>query len=209
VAVCLLCGGGAAAIASLTASTDKTQAPPTPAIARPRAEVQAIPPAAAASFAVLRRPRRTADRFAPLSAGAGPTGSNPALARSVLEPIHGLSAGRVSVVPGNGTICLRIPLVGQAGSAWDCVPTAVAARGDLVASYSSAVDPARPALIYGLAPDGVRRVSITGADGSVHVITVHSNVYEAQLTGPQVLAMTLASGRVARYRIPGPASSQR
>ena len=94
-------------------------------------EVRAVPPAEAASFAILRRPLRSTDAVAAVHAGSGPVGANPALARTLSEPNGGLSAGAVSVVPANGWVCLRVPFA-KGGAQWWCQTLALAQRGKLV-----------------------------------------------------------------------------
>ena len=94
-------------------------------------EIQSVPVAQAAAFAILRRPLRASDAFAVIRPGAGPLGANPALARTVREATGGLSAGIVSVVPANGALCLRVPFTHDGGAQWFCQPLAAAREGKL------------------------------------------------------------------------------
>jgi hypothetical protein len=193
----------AGALATLTSSSG---APPQPErgqpLPAPRPEIHAVPAAEAALFAVLRSPRTAADAFAPLHAGSGPLGADPALARGVRERRGGLSAGLVSVIPANGAVCLRIPAA-DAVAQWWCQPTAAAARGELLA----AVRPggrlrASNQLIVGLVPDGVRSVQITTASGERRVVAVVRNVYDTQIYAPQRVSITLPGRGTVRYLAP-------
>jgi hypothetical protein len=195
----------AAAVARLTAGAGApgTGAPVVqtiPKIAVPK--IAAVPASDAARFAILRAPRAAADAIAPLHAGSGPFGANPALARAVREPRGGLSFGLVSVVPARGAVCLRVP-VGRLVAQWWCQPTAAALRGGLL----GAVRPAGPLrassqLIVGLVPDGVRSVTVTAAHGVRRVLAVRRNVYDAQIFAPETVTIELPAGRTVRYTAP-------
>jgi hypothetical protein len=198
-AVLVLSAALAAGLARLGARP-ATQAGPAAARAVP--EVGAVPASEAARFAILRSAHGAGDAFAPLRAGSGPLGANPALARAVREPRGGLSSGLVSVVPARGAVCLRVP-VGGVLAQWWCQPTAAAARGELL----GAVRPAGPLrasnqLIVGLVPDGVHAVVITSAHGVSRVVRVRGNVYDAQIFAPQHVSIELPGGRTVRYAAP-------
>jgi hypothetical protein len=165
-------------------------------------EVRAVPPAEAASFAILRRPLRSTDAFAAVHAGSGPVGANPALARTLSEPKSGLSVGAVSVVPANGWVCLRVPLA-KGGAQWWCQTLALAQRGKLV----MALRPAGPLrageqLLVGLVPDGVRTVTVTAAGGVRRSVPVRSNVYDVQIYAPQSISIDLPGSGTRRYPAP-------
>jgi hypothetical protein len=165
-------------------------------------EVRAVPPAEAASFAILRRPLRSTDAFAAVHAGSGPVGANPALARTLSEPHSGLSAGAVSVVPANGWVCLRVPFA-KGGAQWWCQTLALAQRGKLV----MALRPAGPLrageqLLVGLVPDGIRTVTVAAAGGVRRSVPVRSNVYDAQIYAPQSISIDLPGSGTHRYPAP-------
>ena len=165
-------------------------------------EVRSVPAREAALFAVLRLPRSGADAFVPLRQGAGPLGANPALARTVLEPRRGLSAGVVSVVPAQGAVCMRVPY-GRVLAQWWCQSTALAARGLLL----SAVRPAgrlraSAQLIIGLVPDRVRTVLVTAAGGVRRAVAVRDNVYETQIYDPNRVVIKLPAGGTVSYAAP-------
>jgi hypothetical protein len=171
-------------------------------IARTLTEVRAVPPAEAASFAILRRPLRSTDAFAAVHPGSGPVGANPVLARTLSEPNRGLSVGAVSVVPANGWICLRVPFA-KGGAQWWCQTLALARRGKLV----MALRPAGPLrageqLLVGLVPDGVGTVIVTAAGGVRRSVPVRSNVYEAQIYAPQSISIDLPGAGIRRYAAP-------
>jgi hypothetical protein len=171
-------------------------------IALTLAEVRAVPPAEAASFAILRRPLRSTDAFVPVHAGSGPVGANPALARTLSEPKSGLSAGAVSVVPANGWVCLRVPFA-KGGAQWWCQTLTLARRGKLV----MALRPAGPLrageqLLVGLVPDGVRSVTVAAAGNVRRSLPVRSNVYDAQIYAPQSISIDLPGFGTRRYPAP-------
>jgi hypothetical protein len=198
VAALLISAALAAASSALLSGSAPTRVP----APSPVGEIQAVPPAAAVSFAILRRPPRPIDAFVVVRPGAGPLGANPALARTVREPAGGLSAGYVSVVPADGAVCLRVPVAAR-GAQWWCQTLALAREGRLIMAL-------RPAgklrtseqLLIGLVPDGVRSVTVT-ADGVRRSVPVRSNVYDAQIYDPQQVSIELP-GTGARRSYPAP-----
>ena len=166
-------------------------------------EIQSVPAAQAASFAILRRPLRVGDAFTMIHAGAGPLGANPALARTVHEATGGLSAGIVSVVPANGGLCLRVPFTDDGAAQWFCQPLAAARQGRLL----MALRPAGPLrageqLLVGLVPDGVRTVTVATAGGSPRTVPVRSGVFDVQLYAPRKVSIDLPGGGVRSYPAP-------
>ena len=166
-------------------------------------EIQSVPVAEAASFAILRRPLRPSDAFVVIRGGAGPLGANPALARTVHEATGGLSAGIVSVVPANGGLCLRVPFASDRGAQWFCQPLAAAREGKLM----MALRPAGPLrggeqLLVGLVPDGVSAVSVATAAGTTRTVPVRSGVYDVQLTAPRRVSIDLPGAGVRSYPAP-------
>jgi hypothetical protein len=176
-----------------------------------RPEIHAIPQGEAASFGILRRPRRPGDAFAPLQAGAGPLGANPSLARSVAVAGGPLAPRRVSVVPANGNVCLRLLFAGGFAY-WQCRTTEQAIRGALIVGLrpTGALHGGRPTapprissqFIVGLVPDGVSAVTITAAHGVTRTVAVHSNVYAAAIFAPKTIALMLPGQRARSYTAP-------
>jgi hypothetical protein len=171
----------------------------------PPATIAAVPAAEAAPFAVLRRARTVSDAFRELQPGLGPMAANPALARTVREPVGGLSAGFVSIVPARGGVCLRIPRVPYpaAGAVWWCQSTALARTGLLrVGLRAPGPRAAAPAvlgnqLLIGLVPDGVRSVTVTTATGVHRRVAVRSNLYDAQIYSPRRISFELAGATLS------------
>ena len=200
----VLVASAAAAIAATTLLSSSpgpaARAPGAPHAALP--ELRAVTAAQAASFAILRRPRTTADAFAQITPGAGPLGANPDLARAVAEPAGRFSRGSVSVVPANGAICLRVPGPSETAQWW-CQPMAAALRGRLLMALRPP-GPLRPSnqLLVGLAPDGVRSVTVAAAGGVRRTVAVHENVYDTQIFAPTTVTLTLPSGAVVRSPAP-------
>ena len=165
-------------------------------------EIQSVPVAEAASFAILRRPLRTSDAFEVIRAGAGPLGANPALARTVREATGGLSAGIVSIVPANGGLCLRVPFASQSGAQWFCQPLAAAREGKLMMALRPAGRlRAGEQLLVGLVPDGVRAVTVATAAG-IRTVPVRSGVYDVQLSSPRRVSIDLPGAGVRSYTAP-------
>ena len=135
-----------------------------------------VPADEAAHFAILRRPLRPSDRLLG-GAFANPrdlilrrTGINPGLARRVLT-----SQGSVWVIPGNGFIC-----VWNGGGGCGSLTGSIAGKN---LSWTSTGN-GRGTLIDGLVPDGVARVAILLANGTVDEVAVHDNVYAASTPSP-------------------------
>jgi hypothetical protein len=129
-----------------------------------------IDPGLKGSFAVLQAPQSgEAIRIAaavPAFAGPNPVGANPALARAATGPNGEL----MSVVPARGGICL----VSTADAG--CVPTAAAKAGYAVGIGATP----KGSVVAGLAPDGVRRVSVQLTGGETRSANVTDNVYSVQ-----------------------------
>ena len=198
----------AAGIGTLTSSSGPS--PATRSIA-PRPEIHAISQAEAASFGILRRPRRPGDAFAPLQAGAGPLGANPSLARSVAVAAGALAPRRLAVVPANGNVCLRL-LFASGLAYWQCRTTQQAIGGALIVGLrpTGALPGARPTApprissqyIVGLVPDGVSAVTITAAHGVTRTVAVHSNIYAATTFAPKTIAFKLPGHRASSHPAP-------
>ena len=168
-------------------------------------EITAVPSAEAATFAILRAPRTTADDFRSIQPGAGPLGANPSLARTALRPGRrdGLAPRLVSVVPADGAVCLRLLITSQE-SRWWCASEAAARRGALTV----ALLPAGPApvqrtrqFIVGLVPDGVRSVTIGSFGGGGHKVPVHRNVYAKEMFAPATISFELPGRGAVNARI--------
>lgn len=200
----------AAGVATLTAAPVTNSSSLSRAAATSLPEIRTIPPAESAAFSILRRARATTDSFTAIRSGAGPFGANPALARSVALPPVRLAPRLVSVVPANGSVCLRILLARDLAS-WQCQPVALAGRGSLrvvlgpVARMRAGARLAPPAAgdqyLLGLVPDGVPTVTVTAAHGLTRTIVVHSNVYATRVHAPKAIAFTLHGHRTVTYPV--------
>jgi hypothetical protein len=201
----------AAGVGTLISGSGPSTPPATRSIAATRPEIHAISPAESASFGILRRPRRPGDAFAALQAGAGPLGANPSLARSVAVSAGALAPRRLSVVPANGNVCLRM-LFSSGFVYWQCRTTQQAIGGALIVGLrpTGALHGARPTapprissqFIVGLVPDGVSTVTITAAHGVTRTVVVRSNVYAATIFAPKTIALMLPGHRATSYPAP-------
>jgi hypothetical protein len=52
-------------------------------------------------------------------------------------------------------------------------------------------------LLIGLVPDGVRRVTVSAADGATRVLAVRENVYDAQVSSPRRISFALGGASVS------------
>ena len=210
VVVLVASAGIAAGVATLTAGPVAGSSRSSPASAATLPEIRTVPAAESASFGILRRERAATDSFTAIRSGAGPFGANPALARSVALPSVRLAPRLVSVVPANGSVCLRILLARDLAS-WQCQPAALADRGSLRvvlgpvaprhAGARLAPSLAGDQFLLGLVPDGVPAVTISTAHGLTRTIVVHSNVYAAQVQAPKAIAFTLPGHRTVTYPV--------
>lgn len=88
-----------------------------------------------------------------------------------------------------------------------CVDRSMAERGRLMATLSLTTVPRRrvPTAVFGVVPDGVRRVVVRTDDGRRRVVVVSRNGYEATVTNPVSLSFVLGQGEDRhRYSIPTP-----
>jgi len=171
----LLAGAGGAAIAG-GGRPDPEPAPPRAgAVLASGADARDL-----ASFAILRRPQTEADQIPSQSpvALSGASGANLGLARRA----QGLSEGRAWVVPGLGTLCLIADWPERHSGGANCVPDSAAAAGQLAGSSGTASAPGIE-FIAGLAPDGVREVTLHLRGSAVTIVPVHENVYLIALAG--------------------------
>jgi hypothetical protein len=208
--VLVVSAGIAAGVATLTTGPVAGPSLASPPIAASLPEIRTIPSVESASFAILRRDRAATDAFTAIRSGAGPLGANPALARAVALPSVPLAPRLVSVVPANGSVCLRILLARDLAS-WQCQPAALADRGALrvvlgpVAAPRAGArvspSPAGEGFLLGLVPDGVPTVTITVAHGLTRTIVVHNNVYAVQVHAPKAIAFTLPGHRTVTYPV--------
>jgi hypothetical protein len=199
VAVVFTASAGIAALAAQLTAAGSPGETPAPVIVPLRAnvpEVAAMPAGEAAHLAILRRPARASDSFHAILAGAGPFGANASLARTAAIAPASLAPSRVSVVPANGGVCLRIleAAGAQRTASWHCAPTALAARGALIVTLLPAGAIPRAAgaqYVIGLVPDGVGDVTISTATGASRSVVVRDNVYTTQLRGPNRVTFTV------------------
>jgi hypothetical protein len=195
--------GGAATLLSRSSS------PPAPAAPQPAhsvvPEIHAVPASEASAFAILRQPQRAGDIFRQIRAGAGPLGADPKLARTALAPVAPsvIVPRLVSVVPARGAVCLRI-LETVSAAQWWCLPTAQAARGQLiVALLPPAPKPVAASTQYviGLVPDGVSNVTIRSVGGIGHKVTVRRNVYAGAVFEPDRITFKLPGRGTVSYAV--------
>jgi len=211
VAVLVVSAAAAAGVGTLISGSSPPAPPATRAIGASRPELRAISQAQSASFGILRRARRPGDSFTALHAGAGPLGSNPALARSVAVPAGALAPRLLSVVPANGNVCLRM-LFASGLAYWQCRTTQQAIGGALIvglrptgmlhAGHPIAPPRISSQFIVGLVPDGVSAVTIHAARGITRTVAVHANVYAATIFAPKTISLMLPGHRAASYPAP-------
>jgi hypothetical protein len=154
-----------------------------------------LPDGDARAWSVLTRP-------------AGPAESDPdamALLRSAQDDSRfGLNAGlarvvatrddtRIWLVPGNGFVCLELQRTGDSGLTEGCNTDDAARSGALTASDGTRV--------LGVAPDGVRSITVTDDDtGLRHDEPVVENVYELAYK-PTNVRLTLPGGQPVTFDI--------
>jgi hypothetical protein len=142
-------------------------------------------------FGVLREPQDPPG--ASQSQPTGPFGANLHLAHVVDS-----AAGPVWVVPGNGYVCLRAE--DSVGSAWACVPTALAKEGKLMLSLRSPEGGSETS-VYALLPDGVKTASVETLTSS-RELQVSDNVVATQIVSPQTLVFADAHGKKRVVDVP-------
>jgi hypothetical protein len=174
-----------------------------------------VEPADQSAFGILRRAVAPSDAV-PASASAtlgadgfaGMFGANLALAREVT----GLGAlGLAWVVPGDGSICLidegNVAGIDDAFGGSACEADAGATTGQLETVAFSANAPGT-LLVAGVVPDGVTSVQLDLASGGADSVTVHDNVYMAEVQGAApAVEFTAPGGAVDLAPIAVPAST--
>jgi hypothetical protein len=157
------------------------------------APTSAVDPELSASFGVLRRDQRAGDSSPALTAVvgdsvAGYSGANPALTRLALTR----KGEALYVIPGVNSVCSA--LAGAEGIDIGCSEPARARAGYRMAVMATE----RGTKLYGLAPDGVRSVTVQRAEGGPVTTDVVENGYIVEVTGaPTSLSYDGPDGKVA------------
>jgi hypothetical protein len=135
-----------------------------------------------ADLAILRRPQVSADALTPSEAADLTTtplaayGPNPALARRA----QGFSAGAAWLIPANGNnICFEVQYPAAGGGTTCSSDADFSAGREMTIGFS---DNAPTLLgVAGVVPDGVSTVTLTPATGPAQTLSVHENVYMAEV----------------------------
>ena len=140
------------------------------------------------AFSVLARPQHKGDAID--TTQAGPFGTNLQLARSAAT-----DEGDVSVLPGDGVVCLRAD--DEDGQGYACGPTDEVEEGVLMLSTHQN---GGSVLVYGLVPDDAGDVELTTPDGT-ETLDVTDNVFAAELDSA-VGASVQTEGTTGTYPVP-------
>jgi hypothetical protein len=182
VALALVCASGSVGGLALAGTFNDTPISPQAWVNGQRVQPEpAITADQSADLAILRRPRVASDALpgSPSSwtndPADGSSGADPALSRSA----QGLPAGAAWLIPGDGMICFdaRFPIAGGGGT---CQDDATVDTGRvLIFGFNQSA----PNLlgVAGIVPDGVGTVTVTAPDGTTQSVTVHENVYLAEI----------------------------
>jgi hypothetical protein len=99
-------------------------------------------------------------------------GGNLALARVVST-----AAGQMTIVPGNGSVCMLAPGLGGCGAVSDMGQIGFAMVG------KTADDPQGTQRLAGVVPDDVQSIEATLSDGTVVPIAIQNNAFATLLNG--------------------------
>lgn len=157
--------------------------------------VAALPAADASTWSALTRPAGAAeadpDNMTALRTlqDDGPFGLNAGLARQIATR----DGYNIWLMPGNGFVCIGMQAVGDATIGAGCNTDAAARAGALTFSDGNA--------LFGIAPDGVRSVTVTDADtGLRHDEPVIDNVYELA-NQPASVQLTVPGSEPVRFNV--------
>jgi hypothetical protein len=202
----LLVAAGAAAAVTQVARDENPPSTPIAQLRTPAARPDAPAGAQTALFSVFRRPRQPDDALPDSAARSlnGPAqsvthGENTDLSRRLHHPDRA-----VWLTVGADTVCYVARVTdGEPGgdTAGGCQPTAAAAQGLLQGYETGGARLAGKAIVTGILPDGIDRVTITYADTSTQTIPVIDNVYAFTTTQAARISFTDAHGTT--HTLPG------
>lgn len=146
-----------------------------------------------ASFAILRRVRRTSDdlpsRARSMLDGGRISRRNVDLARAIQTP-----SGQGWVIPASNRICIAIPDPVD-GYGLNCVLTAEALEGALMPTMSGGPGQAPgEAVLVGLVPDDARNVTLTDESGRRRELSTTNGVVATTADHPMTISFTSGSG---------------
>ncbi len=150
-------------------------------------------------------PRSLGDAYARLGRRATPGDRDNAVVRksAVYARQFGLSARlarvmatadgqRVWMVPGNGFVCIGVQAIGNDLMDLGCETQAVALTDGLSVFNTEH--------IYGLLPDGIRKIDVTDDNGFRHVESVNDNVYVLPPVSATI-RYRAATGKLLTFRV--------
>lgn len=153
--------------------------------------VAQVDPELASAFKVLSD-GRPSESAVTIDKEVTPKGMNAALARGVKTAI-----GEVSVIPGEGNLCVQILDTSDSGLATknvSCNPTDIAVKnGVVILIRSSRTD--RITRAAGVVPDGVAAVDLRDGDAEVATAAVTDNVWAIEGTSADGMQFIGGNGR--------------
>jgi hypothetical protein len=187
-----------AAVVELTGGLPPHEAPlPTLGVGRsgrviPRVALPLVPRSLDDAYARLGRPPTPDDRENAVVRRSAAQARQFGLSARQARVMTSVDGQRVWLVPGNGFVCIGVQAIGNDLMDLGCETQAVALKYGLSVFNTEN--------IYGLLPDGIRKIDVTDDNGFHHVESVNNNVYVL----PPVSATIryhAATGKVLTFRV--------
>ena len=151
-----------------------------------------VPRSLSDAYTRLRRPATADDRDNAVVRRSAAHARQFGLSARNARVMATVTGQRVWLVPGNGFLCIGVQAVGNDMMDMGCETQTVALK------YGASVFNTEN--IYGLLPDGIRRIDVTDDTGFHHVESVNHNVYVLPPVSATI-RYRAATGKVVRFRV--------
>jgi hypothetical protein len=158
----------------------------------PRGALPLVPRSLSDAYTRLRRPPTSGDRDNKVIRKSASHARQFGLSARQARVMATVTGQRVWLIPGNGFLCVGVQAIGDDAMVMGCEAQAVALKYGASAFNTEN--------IYGLLPDGIRRIDVTDDTGFHHVESVNDNVYVLPPVSATI-RYRAAGGKVLSFRV--------
>jgi hypothetical protein len=158
----------------------------------PRGALRLVPRSLSDAYTRLRRPPTSDDRDNNVIRRSAAHARQFGLSSRQARVMATVTGQRVWLIPGNGFLCVGVQAVGDDAMVMGCETRTVALK------YGASVFNTEN--IYGLLPDGIRRIDVTDDTGFHHVESVNDNVYVLPPVSATI-RYRAATGKIVKFRV--------